>query len=213
MGWPSDQDAPKFDGSEPHILNNPPPDVDWNNLADNFVKLPNTILLKRDTTTSNHPCSEDLEVGELVFNALTGNLYSKTLGGNVVMYEPSRLCSQSSQPPVGAYKFNLSIPDTCGNICTNSGFGITLTSAKNNAIRFDPVDISEGLPASYNLYLNKDGIRTQIGRISTISDYKSTMAFQFVYYINDNTYYTLDGKFTNGTYDNNTFGQLIVELL
>lgn len=231
MGWPDDQEAPVFDHNQPHILGqNPPPNVDWENLANQFVASQNKLLIKRDVTTSNHPCGDDLDVGELVFNAITGNLYSKTLGGDIIMYAPTVICSDSSSPPLGLYKFSLSIPENCANICTNSAYGITLTSAKKNAIRFNPVPIVEGLPISYNIFIEQQKeepdptpedpekkkivvVKTHIARISLISDYKPTMSFEFVYYIDNTTFYPLSGLLGPGSYDNGQLGKLIIETL
>jgi hypothetical protein len=225
MGWPDDQEAPVFDPNQPHILGqNPPPNVNWENLANQFGASQNKLLIKRDVTTSNHPCGEDLDIGELVFNAITGNLYSKTLGGDIIMYAPTVICSDSSSPSLGLYKFSLSIPENCADICTNSAYGITLTSAKKNAIRFNPVPIVEGLPISYNIFIEQRRkatappfeevvTKTHIARISLISDYKSTMSFEFVYYIDDTTFYPLDGLLGPGSYDNGQLGKLIIETL
>jgi hypothetical protein len=86
------------------------------------------------------------------------------------------------------------------------------------------VPIVEGLPISYNIFIEQRRkatappfeevvTKTHIARISLISDYKSTMSFEFVYYIDDTTFYPLDGLLGPGSYDNGQLGKLIIETL
>lgn len=48
------------------------------------------FFLKRDTTTTNAPHPDQLEVGELLLNAVTGKLYTKLHGSNQVVEFVSR---------------------------------------------------------------------------------------------------------------------------
>lgn len=178
---------------------------------DNFGGFENKILLKRDITTANHPCADDLEVGELVFNAVTGRLYSKTIGGEVMMYSPSPLCVQESGGNIDStFQYSLNISSGCENVCTNSAFGITMTAAKNNSLRFNPLNISDALPIAFNLRLTRPGQEPeQIARITAVADYNNAQ-FQFVYFY-DNSYYPFNGFLKSGDYDNGDLGILTVE--
>lgn len=226
MGWPADEKQPIWDNLDPelvHTLGPQPPLVNpstpedqtnFKQLAQNFVKKQNRILLKRDQTTTNHPCPNDLAVGELVLNAVTGNLYTKLVTGRIVMYKPSSVCdlSQVSMD----YSASLPISETCEDICSVSGHGISFTSRARNTLRFNPVELKEGLPVSLNIkYVSSTGVETVIGRMSAISDYKSNMSFEILYYPDPNStsFYPLAAKFGEGTYNNGSLGSVKIEML
>lgn len=225
MGWPSDEKQPIWTNLDPgtvHVLGpqpsvvNPVPDendTNFKQLAQDFVKKPNRILLKRDQTTTNHPCPNDLAVGEIVLNAVTGNLYTKLVTGRIVMYKPSPVCdlNQVSMD----YSTSLSIPETCEDICSVSGHGISFTSGPRNSLRFNPVTPNEGLPKAFNISYVSAGNEIVIARISAISDYKPSMSFEVLYYQNPGStnFLPLTAKFESGLYPNGNLGSIKVEVL
>lgn len=226
MGWPANEKQPIWNNIDPdtvHALGPQPPVVnpqtpenqtDFKQLAQNFVKKQNRILLKRDQTTTNHPCPNDLAIGELVLNAITGNLYTKLVTGRIVMYKPSSVCdlNQVSMD----YSVSLTIPETCEDICSVSANGISFTSHARNSIRFNPVELKEGLPVSFNIkFLSLSGEEVVIGRISAISDYKSAMSFEVLYYPDPSStnFYPLAAKFGEGTYSSGSLGSIKIETI
>jgi len=50
------------------------------------------MILKRDITSTSAPAPEQIEVGELVFNANTGILFAKMQNGTVIKYLGSPVC-------------------------------------------------------------------------------------------------------------------------
>jgi hypothetical protein len=180
-------------------------------LAQTFVKNAKKFLIKRDVSTSNHPCPADLEVGELALNAVTGKLYTKLTTGKIVMYDPSYICQMNQSDLVslpGDYKYTLSIPDNCSGNCTASDYGVTMTSQANNSLRFNPIkEIIEGLPQSYNVVLTPVGKEAYtVARISVISDYVNKQTpFQFVLF-KDGSYLPFEAKFSPGSYNNGDLG-------
>lgn len=225
MGWPNNEQSPIWKEVDPNRapdsntpvppVVNPPAnenDTNFKQLADGFIRKPNRIILKRDSKTTNHPCPADLAVGELALNAVTGNLYTKLVTGRIVMYKPNSVCdlNQISMD----YGLSLVVPETCEDICSVSGYGITFTSKARNSLRFNPVALNEGLPTTYNIkYTSVSGTTVLIGRISAISDYKSDMSFEILYYPDpDSTnFYPLSGKFGKGIYDNGNLGSITLE--
>jgi hypothetical protein len=58
------------------------------------------FFLKRDITTTNPPHPDQLEVGELLLNALTGRLYTKLYGSNQVVEFVSRAICYDRTPSI-----------------------------------------------------------------------------------------------------------------
>ena len=48
--------------------------------------------IKRDITTTNAPHADQLDIGELAFNAVTGKLYAKALSGKVLEFVGRQIC-------------------------------------------------------------------------------------------------------------------------
>lgn len=209
---------PNFDNLPPPPPPQNTPDLDLIELAKNFVKNAKKFLIKRDITTSNHPCTNDLEIGELALNAVTGKLYTKLTSGKIVMYDPSYICQMNQTELAtlpGDYKYTISIPDNCTGNCTTSDYGVTMTSQANNSLRFNPIkEIIEGLPYSYNISYTPVGKPSYIiARISVISDYiNKKIPFQFVLY-KDGNYYPLEAQFAQGSYDNGSLGTITLTQL
>lgn len=211
----SELTAPSFKNSNPVIAqsNDPPVLPDYTPVVQGFVPFANRIILKRDETTPNHPCPEDLAVGELVLNAMTGNLYTKLVSGQVVYYPGTMVCISPDKSPPSSFGVTISVPETFAEEAyTISLHGITLSTKKTNELRFNPImGVSQGLPASFSLSYapTNAGPFVEIARVTILGDYLDTN-FEFVYK-EDKTFKALRAKFKVGLYDNKSVGFLKVE--
>ena len=50
------------------------------------------LLLKRDITEEGFPAQDQIDVGELVINSVTGRLYTKLVDGSVVEFISQKIC-------------------------------------------------------------------------------------------------------------------------
>jgi hypothetical protein len=216
MPFPKNTIVPKFANSNRDIVDTSVeteiPDYTAN--INGFVPFSNRIILKRDETTTNHPCPDDLAVGELVLNAITGNLYTKLVSGQVVYYPGILVCVGKEGVGSNTFGTAISVPETyVEDTFTVSLYGITLSTAKGNEIRFNPVsDITQGFPSSFSLLYSSDNTSYfEIGRITVVGDYINAN-FEFVYKDNENAK-PLKGQFKIGLYDNKSLGFLKIEAI
>lgn len=91
------------------------------------------LILKRDEESTGHPAPEQLEVGELLFNALTGKLYSKVKNGDVIEFIGQKVCF-TTLPTVQFYYENENTGDLIDNFCCSGG----LLSIIVDKLRPDP---------------------------------------------------------------------------
>jgi hypothetical protein len=215
MSFPKNMMVPKFNNSN----NNPISAVeseelpDYTETVDAFVPFSKRIILKRDETTTNHPCADDLVVGELVLNAMTGNLYTKLVSGQIVYYPGLMVCVAEQGRISNTFSASISVPENYKEeIYTISLNGITLSTHKNNSISFNSIlNITQGFPSSFALLYSDtaDGIYTEIARITMVTDYTNAN-FEFVYKT-DSVTRVLNGRFSTGIYDNKSLGFLKLE--
>jgi len=52
--------------------------------------------IKRDISTINAPHPDQLEIGELALNAITGKLYTKLVSGKIVEYNGQLICAEKT---------------------------------------------------------------------------------------------------------------------
>lgn len=74
------------------------------------------LLLKRDDFGESHPHPDQLEVGELVINSVTGKIYSKLVDGSIVEWSSQKVCFD----PVPDLSFsydNIPLVDTLNSFC------------------------------------------------------------------------------------------------
>jgi hypothetical protein len=205
--------VPKFDNSNPTQPQPPtaPPLPDYVPVAQGFVPFANRIILKRDETTLNHPCPDDLAVGELVLNAMTGNLYTKLVSGQVVYYPGTMVCV--GKPAPSTFAAVISVPETYPDkIFSSSLFGITLSTNKENELRFNPLTtINQGFPISFSFSYapSPNTTFTEIARVTIVGDY---MDSNFEFILKDSTgFKALVGNFKAGLYNNQSLGLLKIE--
>lgn len=79
------------------------------------------LLLKRDETGSGYPSPDQIEVGELVMNSVTGKLYSKLKDGSIVEWIGQRMCFEPT-PDIITYYNSLAINnDSIDKFCCLGG--------------------------------------------------------------------------------------------
>jgi len=75
------------------------------------------LLFKRDETGLGHPAPEQLTVGEIVINSVTGKLYTKLIDGSVVEFIGQKICFDPV-PEINTYYENVLITnDVVSNFC------------------------------------------------------------------------------------------------
>ena len=216
MPFPKNSEStPQFRDSNPPIVQNNQAPVlpDYTPVVQGFVPFANRIILKRDETTPNHPCPEDLVVGELVLNAMTGNLYTKLVSGQVVYYPGTMVCIGTGKLPSSTFGANIFVPETFAeDVYTISLHGITLSTRKTNELRFNPImGVSQGLPLSFSLSYapTNAGPFVELARVTILGDYVDN-SFEFIYK-DESEFKALRAKFKAGIYDNKSVGFLKVE--
>lgn len=216
MSFSKNQIVPKFNNSNrtpPSVPN--PQTFDYSSEVESFAPPAQRIVLKRDETTTNHPCPDDLAVGELVLNAVTGNLYTKLISGQVVFFPGKAVCLTGSNIPSNNYSYEIEPPDNYSEkTYTLSRYGVSISTSTGYSLRFNPVlNPSNGLPQSYNILysVNENGPFAVVARISIVADYFDK-GFEFVYII-DGKKIPLSAKFKDGIYTNGTFGFIKVEMI
>ena len=53
------------------------------------------LLIPRDETTTNHPAEDQMVVGELMLNSVTGTLYTKLIDGSIIEWKGQKVCYAS----------------------------------------------------------------------------------------------------------------------
>lgn len=106
------------------------------------------FLIKRDVTTVNYPSPDQIDVGELVVNAVTGILYTKLTDGTVVKFMSSPITT--SNVPVISFDIpsnfccdNDTITIRVSNLVVGGIYTYQLTDLSNN-INFIPLDQATG---------------------------------------------------------------------
>ena len=122
--------------------------------------------LKRDISTSNPPNNDQVEVGELVFNAQTGKLYSKLYNGSIIEFIGIPICFNKNP--------TIQFSDTTNFCCLNDILYVTVLDLdpslwENNKYLFGLADITMRNPGSTinnititqeitTVYANKDSV-------------------------------------------------------
>jgi len=74
------------------------------------------LFLKRDNSSEGHPHPDQLEVGELVMNSVTGRLYTKLIDGSIVEWISQRVCFDVA-PTLSYYYDNIEVFDSINGFC------------------------------------------------------------------------------------------------
>ena len=87
------------------------------------------FFLKRDITSTNPPHPDQLEVGELLLNALTGKLYTKLYSSNqIVEFVGQSICYQKT--PL------ISFSDVARFCCLGDLLTVTIKDLKNSPVNY-----------------------------------------------------------------------------
>jgi len=87
------------------------------------------FFLKRDITSTNAPHPDQIEVGELVLNALTGKLYTKLYGSNqIVEFISQAICYQKTP--------SITFGDVSRFCCLGDLLTVTVKDLKNEPVNY-----------------------------------------------------------------------------
>lgn len=75
------------------------------------------LLFKRDETGLGHPAPEQLSVGEIVINSITGKLYTKLVDGSVIEFIGQKICFDPTPEIFTYYENALIANDIVTNFC------------------------------------------------------------------------------------------------
>jgi len=121
------------------------------------------LLFKRDNTGTGYPAPEQLEVGEIVINSVTGKLYTKLVDGAIIEFIGQKICFDPA-PEASLYYENVLVSnDIINQFCCAGAliefevkklkqdpavYGFELTELTSNTL---PTDVSIQTP-KYSLY-------------------------------------------------------------
>jgi hypothetical protein len=74
------------------------------------------LLLKRDDKSESHPHPDQVDVGELVINAVTGKLYSKLVDGSIIEWHSQKVCFDTV-PTINFSYSNSPVTDNLNTFC------------------------------------------------------------------------------------------------
>lgn len=75
------------------------------------------LLFKRDETGLGHPAPEQLSVGEIVINSVTGKMYTKLVDGSVIEFIGQKICFDPVPDIFTYYENNLISNDIVSDFC------------------------------------------------------------------------------------------------
>lgn len=95
------------------------------------------LLLKRDDFGESHPHPDQLEIGELVMNSVTGKLYTKLIDGSIVEWFSQKVCFDPV-PDLQFYYDNGLIIDSINTFCCAGDIIV----AKVRSLKIEPKEYS-----------------------------------------------------------------------
>jgi hypothetical protein len=121
--------------------------------------------LKRDISTSNPPNNDQVEVGELVFNAQTGKLYSKLQNGSIIEFIGKPVCFKKNP--------TIQFSDVTNFCCSNDILYVTVLDLdtslwEDDKYVFGLADITKTNPGSTinGISINKENTTAYASRDS-----------------------------------------------
>lgn len=109
--------------------------------------------MKRDITTSNPPAPDQIGVGEVVINAVTGIMYSKLTNGILVKYLPV-YASASTVPAISFSDYSTfcctgdTLTATASNLTVGQNYTYEFIDLNNNGVTFTGEETGSLLPTS-----------------------------------------------------------------
>jgi hypothetical protein len=96
-----------------------------------------SLFLKRDEEGTRAPSPDQLGIGELVVNSVTGKLYTKIITGDIIEYIGQKVCFNSVPEVTFSYENN-SVNDLLNNFCCAGGMIV----ATVNKLKLEPASYS-----------------------------------------------------------------------
>lgn len=120
------------------------------------------LLLKRDETSESHPHPDQLEIGELVMNSVTGKLYSKLSDGTIVEWTSQKVCFDTV-PTISFSHSSGPVIDTLNNFCCSGDIltiDVTELKLEPKVYTFEFIELTENTsnpniniaPPQYSIY-------------------------------------------------------------
>jgi predicted transcriptional regulator len=75
------------------------------------------LLFKRDELGTGHPAPEQIKVGELVINSVTGKIYTKLVNGSIVEFIGQKICFDPTPTISLLYQGSIISNDTIDKFC------------------------------------------------------------------------------------------------
>lgn len=95
------------------------------------------LKFKRDETSIKPPGADQVDIGEIVINSVTGRLYTKITTGEIIEFIGQKLCFDTI-PEIKFYYEDVDIGDNIGSFCCSGG----LIIAEVNKLKPDPSQYS-----------------------------------------------------------------------
>lgn len=125
------------------------------------------LLFKRDETGTGFPSPEQLDIGEIVINSITGKLYTKVKDGSIIEFIGQKICFDPVPTIEMYYESNLVANDNIENFCCSGGILVFVVSS----LKIDPHEYSFELTELTN-NANLEDISVQLPQYS---DYEITI--------------------------------------
>lgn len=154
------------------------------------------LLLKRDDQSESHPHPDQVDVGELVMNSVTGKLYTKLVDGSMVEWYSQKVCFDTV-PVIGFSYSNTPVIDSLNTFCCAGDiFTVDVSELKipPKEYAFEFTELTENTsagsiiisPPQYTLYTSTTAptvtlrkalipINITIGQTNNISIFKFTV--------------------------------------
>lgn len=84
--------------------------------------------IKRDISTTNAPHPDQLDIGELVINAVTGKLYSKLVNGKIIEFIGQQICYDKTP--------SIIFSDTSKFCCIGDLLTVTISDLRDSPIDY-----------------------------------------------------------------------------
>ena len=88
------------------------------------------LKLKRDEESTSHPHVDQLEVGELVMNSVTGKLYSRLVDGTLVEWVSQNVCFDVAPIITFSHGVNSNVNSTSNFCCAGDLLVATITGLR-----------------------------------------------------------------------------------
>jgi hypothetical protein len=123
------------------------------------------LLFKRDETGLGHPSPEQLSIGEIVINSVTGKLYTKLVDGSIIEFIGQKICFDPLPEVFTYYENALISNDIVTNFCCTGA----LLEFEVKKLKLEPAPYSFRLTELTN-NANPQDITVQSAKLSTYEE-------------------------------------------